>query len=315
MYKRFRQEQASVYSPEQVRRVVTGSGVKVVGEVPNGWIMFCPFHNNYRTPAGEIDKIRGIFNCFSCGTTIGLRDFVMKLTGKTYFEAIRFIEEYYIEENISDIISSTLENKPKYEPFDELLIKRLNNQALNSARAIRYYEGRRIAKESIIKFSLGYSENTDMVTIPIQTPDGSIYVGFVARSIDGKDFKNTPGLPKSKILFNLHRAKMYDTVYIVESSFDAIRLDQCGIAAVATLGANISKTQIDLLTKYFNNAIIIPDNDDAGKDMVKRIVDHMGARVTTIAMPQGFKDIGDMTDEDIIMLTKKANDPLLSIIG
>jgi hypothetical protein len=27
-------------------------------------------------------------------------------------------------------------------------------------------------------------------------------VGFVGRSIEGKDFKNTPGLPKTKILFN-----------------------------------------------------------------------------------------------------------------
>ena len=70
---------------------------------------------------------------------------------------------------------------------------------------------------------------------------GKMFVGFVARSVEGKDFKNTPKLPKSKVLFNLHRAKIYDSVYVVESSFDAIRLDQCGIPAVATLGSNVSK--------------------------------------------------------------------------
>ncbi len=58
-----------------------------------------------------------------------------------------------------------------------------------------------------------------MVTIPVQSPDG-ITIGFVARTIEGKEFKNTPGLPKSKILFNLHRVKQSKRVYVVESSFD-----------------------------------------------------------------------------------------------
>ena len=163
------------------------------------------------------------------------------------------------------------------------------------------------------KFSLGYSENQDMITIPINDPNGNIFVGFVARSVEGKDFKNTPGLPKSKILFNLHRARVHDTVYVVESSFDAIRLDQCGIPAVATLGANVSKTQISLLTKHFNNAIVIPDNDEAGISMSEKITEAMGARAASIGLPSRFKDIGDMTDEDIQELTKRINDPILAM--
>ena len=108
---------------------------------------------------------------------------------------------------------------------------------------------------------------------------------------------------------------MHNTVYVVESSFDAIRLNQCGIPAVATLGANVSKIQIELLTKHFNNVIIIPDNDDAGQGMVKRIVEKMGSRATAIGIPNRFKDIGDMQDEDINILVNKISDPLLSLIG
>jgi DNA primase len=237
----------------------------------------------------------------------------MHVTNKSYFEAARFIESAKSETNILDAIDKVLEKEPEYVPFDQVLIKRLNNQALESPRAIRYFEGRRITKSSMEKFSLGYSENQDMITIPMNDPLGKIFVGFVARSVEGKDFKNTPKLPKSKILFNLHRAKVYDSVYVVESSFDAIRLDQCGVPSVATLGSNVSKNQIELLTKNFNNVIVVPDNDDAGADMARRIVEKMGPRAASIRLPERFKDIGDMTDSDINKLTEITKDPLLAM--
>ena len=139
MYRRFRQEPTNLYSPEQVKRVVQNSGVEVVGEVPNGWIMFCPFHNNYRTPAGEMDKHGGHFYCFSCGTSISIVDFVMNLTKKTYFESARFIKSFEVADNIIDNIDLALEAKVAFEIFDEFTIKRLNNQAIDSPRAIIYF--------------------------------------------------------------------------------------------------------------------------------------------------------------------------------
>lgn len=313
MYRRSGQEPPNLYSAEQVRRVLTGSGIPIESEIDSDFMIFCPYHNNFRTPAGEVDKTTGRFFCFSCQENRSLVDFVIHVTKKTFFEAQRFIDEAKVETDIVSLINSTLQEKKDFEPFDELMIKRLNKQALESPRAIRYFEGRRITENSIRKFMLGYSENQDMVTIPMQSPSGDMFVGFVARSVEGKDFKNTPKLPKSKILFNLHRAKLQDTVYVVESSFDAIRLDQCGLPAVATLGALVTKNQVELLTKHFNNVIVIPDNDDAGQDMVKRIMDKMGSRVTAIGIPSRFKDIGDMTDADIETLTQKINDPLLAI--
>ena len=237
----------------------------------------------------------------------------MYTTKKSYFEVSRIVDSAKIDKDIVSSLDTILKDKVDYVSYDEIQIKRLNNQALDSPRAVRYFEGRRITKDSIVKFSLGYSENQDMITIPMQTPNGSMFIGFVARSIEGKDFKNTPKLPKSKILFNLHRAKKYDVVYVVESSFDAIRMDQCGLASVATLGSNISKFQIDLLTKSFNSVIVIPDNDDAGRNMADKIIDKVGPRASAFGLPIRFKDIGDMTDADIMQLTTKTSDPLLAM--
>jgi DNA primase len=145
---------------------------------------------------------------------------------------------------------------------------------------------------------LGYSDKQDMITIPVHAPDGTP-VGFVARSVVGKDFKNTPGLPKSKILFNLHRVKNDSSVYVVESSFDVIRLHQCGMSAVATLGANVSNFQIDLLKKYFNNIIVVADNDAAGGNMKNKILESLGSRVSVVQLDKQYKDIGDMDDDAI----------------
>jgi DNA primase len=222
----------------------------------------------------------------------------MHTSGRTYFEAARFIKSKEVESNVEQQIAQALVTKPDYIPYDEILIKRLNNQALESPRATRYYAGRLITEASIRKFDLGFSEKQDMVTIPVHSPDGTP-VGFVGRSVEGKEFKNTPGLPKSKVLFNLHRVKTAGKVYVVESSFDAIRLDQCGFPAVATLGANVSNVQTDLLQKYFNDIIVVADNDEAGGNMKSKLVERLGNRVTVVTLDKKYKDIGDMDDEAI----------------
>jgi DNA primase len=187
---------------------------------------------------------------------------------------------------------------PDFVQYDEVLIKRLNNQALESPRAMRYYSGRSITEDSVKKFWLGYSEKQDMVTIPVHSPDG-LTIGFVGRSVEGKEFKNTPGLPKSKVLFNLHRVKTSSIIYVVESSFDAIRLDQVGFPAVATLGANVSASQIKLLEKYFNNVVLVADNDDAGAIMKDKLIEKLGSLVSVVTIDKKYKDIGDMDDSAI----------------
>jgi len=289
------QKSRTVLSPEQTRRILIGIGIDIEGEVDTDYIIFCPYHGNHRTPAGEIDKITGFFFCFSCHQVADPYEFIMHVSGRTYFEAARYIKSKEQEGSIAQEVSQKLVDKPDYVPFDELLIQRLNKQAIDSARAMTYYNGRRIDEASIRKFSLGYSVNRDMVTIPVHSPDG-IPVGFVGRSVEGKEFKNTPKLPKSKVLFNLHRVKSSSKIYVVESSFDAIRLDQVGMPAVATLGSNVSNFQIELLRKYFNNIFVIADNDEAGGNMKERIVEKLGSRVSVIQLDTKYKDIGEMED-------------------
>ena len=302
-----------IYTTQQIHRVLTGAGIDIEAEYGTDYIIFCPYHNNNRTPAGEVSKESGLFFCFGCQTTKNLTELIMHTTGRSYFESIRYIKSKEVETDLEAVVNKALYAAPDFVQYDELLIKRLNKQALESPRAMSYFNGRRITEQSVIKFDLGFSEKQDSVTIPMQSPDG-MTIGFVARTIEGKEFKNTPGLPKSKILFNLHRVKSSKVVYIVESSFDAIRLDQVGFPAVATLGANVSSSQMKLLEKYFNNVVLVADNDEAGSIMADRLTEKLGSLITVIKLDKQYKDIGDMDDDAIRKLEYQFDNSIIAML-
>lgn len=313
MYSGSRRNSRDFFTGEQVRRVLAASGIEVSQELDADYLIFCPFHNNHRTPAAEVNKETGILFCFACQVTSTLIETVMHHTGRSYFEAARLIKSKESQSDLTDEIERKLVAEPEYKEFDKDVVDRLSTQAINSEVAVAYFDGRKISVDSINKFKLGFSEKQQMVTVPVHSPTG-VLVGFVGRSIEGKTFKNTPGLPKSKILFNLHRIKSEDTVYVVESSFDVIRLDQCGIAAVATLGANVSTKQVELLKKYFNSIVIVADNDAAGGNMKNKILESLGSRVSVVQLDQRYKDIGDMEDEDIKNLKPSFDNSIMSML-
>ena len=146
----------------------------------------------------------------------------MRTTNRNYFEAMRVISNAAKAIDFASKIDKDIQVKEEFEQFDEALIEKLHKDLLSSTRAVEYFRSRNIALDAIRHFKLGYSTRQDMVTVPVYSHTG-ICVGFVARSIEGKQFKNSTGLPRNKVLFNLYNCKFQDLV-IVESSFDAIRL-------------------------------------------------------------------------------------------
>lgn len=217
---------------------------------------------------------------------------------RSFFEATRLIDSKKVETNIIDEMSRILDKKDDLKEFDVETIKRLNESALSSRRAAEYLMGRLITRDSVEKYLIGYSDKQDMITIPVWSPDG-ICLGMVGRSVEGKQFKNTSGLPRNKTLFNLHRNKAADKVFLVESSFDAIRLEQVGAKALASLGASVSSVQRDLLKKYFNSIIVVSDNDDAGKVMREKLKSSLGSKIISGRLPENIKDVSDMDNDSL----------------
>lgn len=229
---------------------------------------------------------------------------------------MRFISAKETEslDNFDELLAEAMEDKPMFQEFSRDTLEKLNIELRNSEEAKNYFISRGINKESMRHFILGYSKNMGMVTVPVHSPDG-MAIGIVGRSIEGKSFKNSTNLPKSKTLFNIHRAKKIgDQIIIVESSFDAIRVHQAGFPnVVATLGGFLSTEQQSLLNRYFNKIIIMTDADLAGRELGASISNKLRMKDILWASysygkiyPHDAKDVGDMTDEEIKACIKNA---------
>ena len=290
-----RKSSGAIYTEEQVGRALRSAGVRIAGEILTHYIVFCDYHDNFNTPSAEVDKRTGMFYCFSCKQTASLEDLLMHKKNWTYFQAIRVIGDS--DYNIVEEIDSLLDDDPEPELFDQSVIDRLHRNVWG--RGSQYLNSRNISNSTIEKFELGYSSKRDMVIVPVHDLNNNLR-GFVARSVEGKRFKNNKGLKKSDLLFNANRCWTSPRVFVVESSFDAIRLWQVGMPAVATLGAGISNKQIDLLQKTFDDIIVIPDNDDAGKGMEIKILEHIP--YAQIIWLEGVHDVGNLDDDDLTNL-------------
>ena len=306
-----RQADTSEYTSAHIKSIIQSLGIDMVGETSNDFLAYCPFHSNRHTSSFSISKTKGAYLCFnpSCGEAGTLSDLVKKILNKNEFQSLRYIESKQSEslENFDESLKEMLEDKPDFVEFSKETLVSLHNGLINNDKAKDYLKSRGIDLDSIKHFSLGYSNNMDMVTVPVHSPDG-IAVGVVGRSISDKRFKNSKDLPRSKTMFNIHRAKKIgDRVIVVESSFDAIRVHQAGFPnVVATLGGHISGQNLSLLNRYFNTVIIMTDADKAGRDLGSTIAYKLSNKNILWAShsygriyPEGVKDAGDMSDEDI----------------
>ena len=274
--------------------------------------------SNRHTSSFSVSKEYGAFICFNpaCGESGTLIELIKRVLNKNDFQAMRLVFSKQEEalDNFEEIMAEMFKDKPDFVEFPQSKINELSTSLTLNKVARDYFISRGINDLSMSHFELGYSENQNMVTVPVHTLDG-LPIGLVGRSIEGKSFKNSTNLPKSKTLFNIHRAKKIgDHVIIVESSFDAIRVHQAGFPnVVATLGGFLSNDQHNLLNRHFNKITIMTDNDLAGRELGSGIAYKLKNKDILWSSfeygkiyPHDAKDAGDMTDEEIKTCVKNS---------
>ena len=309
---------SDAYTKADLRSILRSCNIEIISETGTDFLCLCPFHHNTDSPAFAVSYSKGLFICYNqnCDSSGTVLDLVKQLTSRNDFEAIRFIQSNKLtsEEALELELRELLEDKPDFVEFPEQTLKNLYNGLAANHDAQEYLKSRKIYPSAWAHFTLGYSDNMGMVTVPLHAPDG-LAVGIIGRSIKDKKFKNSVNLPRNKTMFNLHRAKREGGIIIVcESSFDVIRLWQAGFPnAVATLGGSISDTNIQNLNKYASTIILMTDNDQAGRSLGKTIASKLKNKNVLWAVyshdtvyPHHAKDVGDMTDEEIKQCVKSA---------
>lgn len=326
------------YTQNHVRMILRELGIRINSETNTDFLCFCPFHGNRNTPSFSVSHSKGLYLCFnpSCDASGTVLELVKETTHRNDFEALRFIESMRNESvpDFEDELAAILDDRPEFVVFPNSKLDEMYQSMIDNALPQEYFASRNISRESIDYFHLGYSQKQDMVIVPVHSPDG-IPVGLVGRGITEKKFKNSRNLPRSKTMFNLHRAKKYSTVIVCESSFDAIRIHQAGYPnVIATLGGYISKENLANLNRYFQSIIIMTDFDDKtnhivsncrkcypkacdghnpGRDLGMIIANSLKNKDIQWAMfdkhmvyPHGAKDVGELTDDEIRHCIKNA---------
>jgi hypothetical protein len=193
-----------------------------------------------------------------------------------------------------------------------------------------YLAERGIDRDTASRLHIGWDERTNRITIP-HFWQGHL-VGWQLRAIPDRPgqwpgtrdggipkYKSNSGFPKSETLYGYDQAQRdaagSGRVIVVESPFSVIKaaaLHVAGYGVVATFGAKVSATQIDLL-KDFKRVYVWMDNDSktlAGRIAERRLVNHLyrHTRVDVVAADLD-KDLGDCSSAQEVELKLASAEP------
>ena len=108
--------------------------------------------------------------------------------------------------------------------------------------------------------------------VPVHNAKGELiaYAGrYLGDDPDAEKWLFPPGFKKMQELYNLHRVAGAELVVLVEGFFDAVRLAELGIPAVACMGTAVSEAQVELLNVVGVRRVVVTfDGDDEGQAAV-----------------------------------------------
>lgn len=290
---------SSTSTEKSIRDLFDSYNIQIQNEGMNEVNIYCPFHKNMNSPAFYINLKTGLWQCFnpSCGEKGNFRKLYKKITGKSLGRDIKLDYTSLNNELERDLKYGT--NEKKYLDISDIEI----DYNSSDVTKLQTFLDRGLDISTLKYFEVGFSDKKERIVIPVRDAQYNT-VGFIGRAILEEQeprYLYNQGFKRADVLFNIQNAKHYDSCIIVEGSVDAMFIHQSGFPnVVATLGSKISEYQFKLLRKYFDEIVIFSDNDDAGEQMKRDILNAcMGKELYTVNYPEHKKDPGEMTETEI----------------
>ena len=130
-----------------------------------GFMGLCPFHNE-KTPSFHVSPRLGIYKCFGCGEAGDVFNFVMKMDGVGFNEAVRSLAERYgvfiPEEETPEHDEAHLLREGIYHAlrYAGLFYYRMLTETDEADVARKYLEKRQLNQNTIKKYGLGYAPDS-----------------------------------------------------------------------------------------------------------------------------------------------------------
>jgi DNA primase len=132
----------------------------------SNYIARCPFHSE-KTPSFSVSATKSLYKCFGCGAGGSIFDFIMRIEGCGFPEAVRIVAE---KSGIPIPVVEETEDFKKVQ-HDREIVLQLNewaaeffahhlNEATEGARAREYFEARGLTEETQKLFRLGYAPDS-----------------------------------------------------------------------------------------------------------------------------------------------------------
>lgn len=256
----------------------------------------CPVHLKRtghidRSPSWSMNSETGAWICYSCGAKGSLYSLIAELTGDT--QTIWEIHSYLINAGLERLNVEQVEYRPPvdwitYNKFSDVPTHLLEQRQIDPQVARRYG----------VKWN---PENKSWVLPIISKADGLL--GWQEKKVGW--VRNYPvGLKKSNTLFGIERFTS-GTAVLVESPLDVVRLAcvRGDVQGLATFGAAVSNSQIDLLESVASKVIVAMDNDEAGTESGRRLWKQLPRFKDGVLWMKyahtDAKDLGDMTTHEI----------------
>jgi hypothetical protein len=264
----------------------------------------CPVHITRTgkadgSPSWSMNATTGAWICFSCGARGSLMGLVQELTGSD-----QPAYDYY-----STVVTMGLERlttpQVSYKQEPDVIQYHKYEDAPDSE-----ITKRSLTSEACRLHGVRWDSKNEAWIIPLLTRDRSL-IGWQAKKSGW--VRNYPiGVKKSSTLFGIERFKG-GTAVLVESPLDVVRLTSLGlqVQGLASFGAAVSDTQVQLLEQYADKVIVAMDNDEAGIASSKKLFSTLPRFRKGILWLSydgtTAKDIGDMTDDQIVTAISSAS--------
>ena len=231
---------------------------------------------------------------------------------KHFIDQIKKISDYFIR-NMIEVKSTEALDYLKNRKLDGEDIKnyKLGYAEKDEKKIIQYCRANNISDADFKKLGLLSEKGNflfkNRIIFPI-TNFRSEVVGFGGRALDdfGPKYLNSSEstiYKKNRILYFLPNflkdVKKHKFVIIVEGYFDVIAFNKLGFSNVASpSGTALTIQQLNQLSKYTDEIYICFDNDKAGIEATKRIVEiknniSKDLNLYSILLPSKYKDISE----------------------
>lgn len=277
-------------------------------DVRRNFICLNPDHEE-TTPSMSYDARRNKVHCFGCGADYDIFNLIGIEYGLDDFQSQfnKACELYDVEvEQIPTIKPKSVRTPQNKRESEDVKMSTVDYYKACEAAVHQtsYFKSRGLSDETIRTFSLGYDAQNQRVVIPVSREF------YLSRSVTDKRFYN-PSNVKS-IIFNLKALQAKNKpVFVVESTFCALSVIQCGGNCIGLNGLNNVNQLIEVIHQHQLTdlkLIVALDNDDAGRkasyDLMVKLKE-LNIQAIIYNLSDEFKDPNELLVADASRL--KAN--------